>query len=482
MATVFSITTVATNLRTDAQGHADCSFTVSNTSGRSLRGRAEIRPGNPSQASWYFLAGAAERDFAAGGTDQFAVKIATPSGAPAGKYSFRLDVVSTQNPDEDFAEGPDVSLEVTPTKAPKRFPWWIVVVAAVALIGLSVGLYFGLRTPKASPTATLNVPNVVGMPSDQAQFALAKVGLLPSTPTTKLAESTTTGTVLTQNPAGGTAVPIGTAVQLEAAVAGVKVPEAVGKSIDDAKRMLTAAGLQVVGPFLLEAKNPADDGKVQQLNPPAGTLVSTGSSVEVQESVIIIRGVQAPNLVGLSLQDAKAQLTAVGLTLGGVQSKVAEPGTGSKVLSQDPSPANGTLAQGATVNLVVTVDGVRVPGVVGMTMTSGAAALSNAGLNPHEQGRVLSQGKAQDTILNETPPQGTLVMKGSDVGLQAADAGVTVPNVVGFSLDGANRAIQSAGLLVITKARSSESQAPGVVLDQDLQAGALSQAELNDDH
>src|SRR5712691_10247666 len=304
MATVFSITAAATSLRTDAQGRAECSFTVSNTSGRRLRGRAEVKASDPVRQGWLTLVGDPERDFAASGTDQFSVRIATPPGCPAGKYSFRLNVVSAQNPDEDFAEGPTVSFDVAPSAAKKLFPWWIAAAAAVLLIGVGVGLYFLLR-PKQEEVKTppIGVPNVVDMQLEEAKFVLSKSGLKPGQATSRLTEGGTTGKVLSQNPAAGSAAPPGTEVQLETARAGAKIPDVVGKSGDEAKQVLTAAGLRVGGPFIQEAKSAAEDGKVQQQKPPAGTLVLADSAVDLQVGMLLIKGVQAPNVVDLNMAD-----------------------------------------------------------------------------------------------------------------------------------------------------------------------------------
>jgi hypothetical protein len=160
MARVFAITTTATSLRLDAQGLAETSFTVSNASGHALRGRAEVRATDSKQQGWLSVVGDAERDFPSNGTHQIAVRLAAPAGSPAGTFSFRLDMVSSKNPDEDFAEGPTVTFEV-PAPAPKKpFPWWIVAVAAaVVLIVGGLATYLMMREPapkqaKADP-ATL---------------------------------------------------------------------------------------------------------------------------------------------------------------------------------------------------------------------------------------------------------------------------------------------------------------------------------------
>ena len=58
-----------------------------------------------------------------------------PTGTKPGTYSVRCDAVAEENPDEDFTEGPSVSFEVAAEEKKKGFPWWIVAVAAVVILG-----------------------------------------------------------------------------------------------------------------------------------------------------------------------------------------------------------------------------------------------------------------------------------------------------------------------------------------------------------
>jgi hypothetical protein len=145
----FSITAAADSVRLDSQGRGSMSFTVSNTSGRSRRGRARLVPADPGQASWLSLEGEAERDFTADGTHQFTVRIAVPPGTPVGRHTFGLDLVSVENPDEEWSQGPKVAFEVPAPPPRKPFPWWIlVVVAGVLLVG---GLVAWLVTRNHEP-------------------------------------------------------------------------------------------------------------------------------------------------------------------------------------------------------------------------------------------------------------------------------------------------------------------------------------------
>jgi hypothetical protein len=96
-----------------------------------------------------------------------AAQIVVPAGTAPGTYSFRLDAVAENNPDEDFTEGPPVSFEVKPASEPvkKPFPWWIliivvlVLIAGVAVFALTRGGKPG--TPKlSSPPEGFPIPAV----------------------------------------------------------------------------------------------------------------------------------------------------------------------------------------------------------------------------------------------------------------------------------------------------------------------------------
>jgi hypothetical protein len=153
MARLFTVTTATETPSLDARGHGVVAFTVSNTRPGPLRGRGLVVPLNGAKASWFRVEGDEERDFEAGGTQQFTVRVAVPPGTPPGKGGLRLDVVSVANPDEDFSEGPAVAFEVRPA-APRTFPLWIPAAAAALLVAAAgVVIWLATRYP-AEPQST----------------------------------------------------------------------------------------------------------------------------------------------------------------------------------------------------------------------------------------------------------------------------------------------------------------------------------------
>lgn len=158
MANVFSITAASNTVPLDARGQGEIAFTVSNTSGRHLRGRAKVVAKDPAQKGWLTVAGEPEQDFAAGGSGQVRVRVAVPPGSPAGTFAFRLDTLSVQNPDEDYTQGPWVTFKAAGQEKPKAFPWWLVAVAALLVLG-GVGLWLILRSKSAPTTPSSQTPS-----------------------------------------------------------------------------------------------------------------------------------------------------------------------------------------------------------------------------------------------------------------------------------------------------------------------------------
>src|SRR5215210_3372421 len=99
----FTIDTAQQTLKADDKGQASIVFTVTNTAARPMRGIAQIKPLDNTQAKWLKIDGSeVEHDFSAGGTHQFTVNFEkTPppnTSQPAESFPFRLEVYSSTKP------------------------------------------------------------------------------------------------------------------------------------------------------------------------------------------------------------------------------------------------------------------------------------------------------------------------------------------------------------------------------------------------
>jgi hypothetical protein len=234
MARSFAITTaINENLHADEQGHAQAVYTVTNSTSRPIRGLAKVKALGDTKRDWLDIEGETERDFAAGATQQFTVNFdargetaasgsatapnASPPPTPTagkvkpGKYAFRLDVASAMSSDEDFTEGPVITVEVEGVAEPakKSFPIWVIPVVAVVLIAIGITAWLLLRTN------TVVVPNVIGMKVYDAASTLEAKKLKANIRETKVTGKVEPGTVSSQMPEAGTEqVPEGSTVDL----------------------------------------------------------------------------------------------------------------------------------------------------------------------------------------------------------------------------------------------------------------------------
>lgn len=309
MPKTFTITTTATDtLKTDAKGHAEAAFTVTNTGQRPMRGIAKAVALDSTKSEWLKVTGETEREFPPGGTQQVVVTFdSPPTAAPAGtrapatgsdKFGFRLDVASATNPDEDSTEGPVV--KVAPTEPPplpgpkKPFPKWIFIpIGVVVLAIIGVVLWWLLSGDKA-PKGYV-IPDVANAPESEARqkletgcqektgCAVVEVSAVPDNTVAK-------GNALGTEPVAGTEVPVGSKVVL--AISGgpeatpvvlYKLPAVVNVAEANAKRALeTGCGkpepcVQVEVSRIADSKVPS--GIAIRTDPETGTELNVGDKV-----------------------------------------------------------------------------------------------------------------------------------------------------------------------------------------------------------
>ena len=124
------------------------------------------------------------------------------------------------------------------------------------------------------------VPDIVGMSEGKAENTLLNAGFKIGKITKKHVEGQRIGTVLTQSPKALDKAPKGSGIDLVINEGDKPVPNLIGKSIADAKRLLAQAGLT-----LGEVKEVNDHSAVKNVvlasNPNAGTKIGAGDPVSI---------------------------------------------------------------------------------------------------------------------------------------------------------------------------------------------------------
>lgn len=161
MPSAFSITTGTNAITLDADRRALVVFTVSNQLGRSVRVRTSVSPFAPAPADWFRIEGEHERLFPPGGAEAFNVLIAAPATAPPGQNAFRLDAVSADRPDDEWAHGPLVGFEIPAPPPPVEVPKPVAKGYLETVLGALAG---GILATVLGMIANLIVAVLLGVP------------------------------------------------------------------------------------------------------------------------------------------------------------------------------------------------------------------------------------------------------------------------------------------------------------------------------
>jgi eukaryotic-like serine/threonine-protein kinase len=205
-------------------------------------------------------------------------------------------------------------------------------------------------TVGVAPETVAVPPNLVGSTEEEARAAIQAAGLTVGTVTQEENDDAEPGEVLATDPASGEEVQVGSAVNLVVAEAPetVTVPPVLGRSVDDARAAIEAAGLSFGNVTREASDQPVDT--VLRTDPSGGTEVARGSTV----SVVISSGpvnVQVPDVRGQSAEAAQTTLGDAGLQAS-VQTEETCDDPADTVTGQSPSPGT-EVEPGTTVEITV---------------------------------------------------------------------------------------------------------------------------------
>ena len=329
----------------------------------------------------------------------------------------------------------------------------------------------------------ISVPDVVGQSQSAATATLVAAHLILGALTQAYSATVAVGMVVSQDPAPGSEVLSGTPVSLVVSKGPqpIPVPNVTGLTQSAAVTALSQAGL-IAGAVTRRYNPVVEEGAVISQDPASGTLALPDSAVAL---VICDRSAQAavPRVVGLSLAQATAAITAAGLSSGTITEKYSVSVPKGNVMEQSPAP--DMLADpGTAVALVVSRGAARqvvVPNVTGMALAQAEASLAAAGLG---KGTVSEQYNAVITagnVMYQNPSAGANVALDTAVNLVVSRGPqpITVPDLSGLPVEQAQATLENAGLTVGTIAEApSETVPAGSVISQDPPAGAQLTAGL----
>ncbi len=283
-------------------------------------------------------------------------------------------------PDVPPPPQPDISAPILREKrSRRRFLVVALLVVLAAGIGGSVAWWLGREQPQ-------EVPELTGLDKDEALNRISEFGwevqIVPQAD-----DAVAAGIVLRTEPAAGAKLSEGDAFTIVASSgpAPRTLPELAGLTVDDATTQLAAMQL------VLQVTEQPNDETV-----PLGTIISwsiadapgVGAGDNVLPGTVVQVVVSAgpaprtvPDLTAMSLADATAQLTGLGLVVTQVPDEFSPTVPVGGVARQDPPPGT-SVERGATVTVAISKgpDLVAVPPLAALTVQQASDALTAAGL------------------------------------------------------------------------------------------------------
>lgn len=206
----------------------------------------------------------------------------------------------------------------------------------------------------------ITVPKLEGLSLEQAQELIDSKNLRLEINDSTFKPGINPNTVLTQHPGVNAQVKENRRIYISIAAFNppdVKMPNLIDKTQREVEMMLKSLGLQL-GTITIKP-NPSPVVLQQNTNNKpitAGSLIAKGSKIDlVIGSGKSTEMVSTPNLKGKTLDEAKAELESLGLTLG---ISIAEPNSGvgpEQIYKQKPSPTdnNGSINKGGSIDVWV---------------------------------------------------------------------------------------------------------------------------------
>jgi eukaryotic-like serine/threonine-protein kinase len=203
-----------------------------------------------------------------------------------------------------------------------------------------------------------------------------------------------------------------------------KVPDLVGKTPADARKVAEAGGFQmVIERQYFSATVP--EGRILSQVPSAGTMTRGGWQLRVAQSMGPQR-VQIPNVTGQSERAAELNIRRRGLDVSAVAAIAMPGGTADQVLAQSP-PANASDVSAPKISLLTSLpnppQAYVMPSFIGQTVGNATAVLKAAGF---QVGHVTLAAAPANPASPENPAQPSPPQPPAQAVLQPSPASVIV--------------------------------------------------------
>ena len=314
------------------------------------------------------------------------------------------------------------------------------------------------------------VPDLTTLTLNDARTRLRDAGLRPGRVESRVSDRRR-GTIIEQRPAANATVSPGIAVDVVLAATPI-VPDVAGRTIDQARQLITAQLLEV-GSVTTKVTN-EPQGTVIEQRPRADTEASPGSTVDL----VLAEGIEVPKLVGLTLDEAGAELAKQLMRLGKVERRSTPDGDG-RIIEQAPV-AGAPAAFGVSIDVTI-AEPPTIPDLRGLSPEAVAANLAEKQLTLGNIDFQLSADQPDQTVLSQTPPAGSAIVDASPISIVLAVTApppdrpdlVPVPVLTSLTAAQAEQALKGVGLVLQLDGSPVDGERPNRVTAQAPNAGRL---------
>lgn len=267
-------------------------------------------------------------------------------------YDFATQMIPAVDPDamDEFSTDDDTTSKEVKKKTmlskiasiPQKY---IVLSAAVIFLIAFLGAF--LSYGNFWSNTTVDVPNVVGKQVSVAKNMLEDKHLRVST-----SEVTNTdipaGQVISQTPGAGEKVKEQRTIHLVVSkgVGDITVPDLSGLSLEQARQRLKDIGL-VVGKITQQSMDGKPDNVIIAQTPSGDSKVAKGTTVDVVVNKAKVKKVKMPDLIGMTLKDARDILASHNLGVNQIVGSMEE----KSVVTNQSTKSGDEIDEGTAINL-----------------------------------------------------------------------------------------------------------------------------------
>ena len=199
----------------------------------------------------------------------------------------------------------------------------------------------------------------------------------------------------------------------------VTMPDVTGMNVDDARNTLT--GLGILTEVAYEESDSVAEGVVISADVSVGARIDKGSKVTLTASAGT-QGVEVPNVVELTFDEANTQLVSKGFLVNKTEgySDTIEAG---RVISQTPAEGN-KAPKGSVITVAVSLGKedtkIRVPNLIGLSEQDGTVEAIEAGLTVGSVTYIYSDEVGEGMICYQSYSHGSYVDQGTSIDIKVS--------------------------------------------------------------